>query len=153
MEKRFTYGNDPAASPRDAVRFFAGDTDHNSPRMDDREVDYALTQNSNPRLAAALCLDALAATYSFKASISVGEVSQDLGEIADKLRKRAEELRTEAGRHGVLPFFGGLTLQGKLDLDNRTGDVQPHFRIGQFDSPEVEQFDEGSPNERLTGGG
>jgi len=152
MALKFTYGGDPATSTRDAVRFYTGDTERRTAQLDDREVDFALTQNSNPRMAAALCLDALAAKFSFKASISVGEVSRELGEVADKLRKRAEELRTEAGKKGVLPFFGGLTIQGKTDLDNRTGDVQPHFRIGQFDSPEARQFDEGSPDENITGG-
>lgn len=149
MALKFTYGGNPAASTRDAVRFYAGDTERSSAQLDDREVDFAVTQHPNPRMAAAICLDALAAKYSFKASVSVGEVSKELGEVADKLHKRAEELRNEAAKKGVLPFFGGLTVQGKLDLDNRTGDVQPRFRTGQFDDPDAKQFDEGAPDEFL----
>src|SRR3990172_2286066 len=141
---KFTYGGDPAVSTRDAVRWYAGDTDRERAQLDDREIDFAIVQQPNPRYAAALCLDAMAAKFSYKASISVGEVSRELGEIADKLRARAEELRKEASKSNVLPFFGGLTVQGKIDLDNRTGDVQPHFRMGQFDHPGIQQFDEGS---------
>jgi len=143
---KWTYGGDPANSARDAARFHAGDTDRRSPKLDDKEVDYALTQAPNPKMAAALCLDALAARYSFQASFAVGEVSKELGEIADKLRARAVELRSEASKHNVLPFFGGLTKDGKNALDNRSGDVQPHFRMGQFDDPAAAQFDDGAPD-------
>lgn len=132
--KTFTYTGDPARNTRDAVRFHAGDTDRENAELEDGEIDYALTLQPNVKLAAAELLEALAAKYSRKADISVGQVSKSLGSISDRLAKRAEGLRSKAGIIAT-PFFGGLTQSGKTNLDQGTDDVQPRFRRGQFDNP------------------
>ena len=141
MPLKFTYDNDPGNSNRDAVRWLAGDTDEHTAQIDDREIDFSLTQFTNKRLAAAMCLDAVAAKFSYKASVSIGEISRSLGDVADKLRKRAEELRSEASKHNVLPFFGGLTISGKEALSEDSNAVQPPFTMRQFDRPDAPQFD------------
>jgi hypothetical protein len=144
MPIKFTYGRNPARSNRDAVRFFTGDVDRESAFLDDDEIDWSLTDSPNPRMAAAVLLDNLATRFSRKADISVGQVSKTFSGIADALRERAKNLREEASRRSALPFFGGLTISGKNDLDERTDDVQPHFRLKQFDNPLARQFDDGS---------
>ncbi len=137
-EIRFTYTHDPSRSGLDAVRFYTGDVERSSAMLDDREIEFALTQNPTPKIAAAVLLEQLAARYARKADISVGQVSKALGAVSDKLAKRAKELRSSVN---VAPFFGGLTISGKQELDGRTDDVQPHFKIGQFDDREAGQFD------------
>ena len=78
-----TYLGTPATVPADAVRFFAGDTDNTALLLTDAEVAWALAQMSDPRLSAAMCLDALAAKFARKADFSIGEVSKRMGSIAD----------------------------------------------------------------------
>lgn len=141
---KFTYGRNPGRSLRDAVRFFTGDVDRESAFLDDDEIDFALTDTPNPRMAAAVLLDELAARFSRKGDVTVGQVSKSFGDVADKLRQRARDLREEASRRTALPFFGGLTISGKNNLDERTDDVQPHFRMKQFDNPLAQQFDDGA---------
>ena len=143
--RKFTYSGDPASSDRDAVRFHAGDTDRDLAELEDEEIDYALGLQPDVKLAAAELLEALAAKYSRKANIAVGQVRKDLGSVADQLAKRAKDLRATAGNLAQ-PFFGGLTKSGKSDLDTRTDDVQPRFRRGQFDNPRAASLDDPSPS-------
>jgi hypothetical protein len=138
--ERFTYTGDPANNSRDAVRFHAGDTDRRAAEIDDREIDYALTLTDDTRVAAAILLEALASKYSRKADVTAGQVSKRMSTIAGSLREQAAELRSIAGIVAT-PFFGGLTHSGKLDLDQRTDDVQPAFKRGQFDNPRADSFD------------
>lgn len=144
----FTYNGDPTTSAVNLVRFYTGDTDRDLAELDDREIAFAITNQSNPKLAAAELLDALATKYARKANITVGQVSKQMGTISDTLRKRAEDLRATAGNL-ALPFFGGLTKTGKNDLSARTDDVQPHFTIGQFDNPQASQFDGETPDDEV----
>lgn len=141
MALRFTYDGDPTSSDINQVRYYTGDTDQATAQIDDREIEAALTESTNPRIAAAICLEALSSKYSMRANITVGEVSEDLGEISEKLKAAAEAMRTEAGKH-ALPFFGGLTKSGKVSLNSDSDAVQNSFRKGMFDNQEASQFDD-----------
>ena len=137
----FTYTADPTNVPRDAVRFHCGDTVEARAQLQDSEIDYALTmQPTDRRMAAAICCDALAARFSSKADISIGEIRKSLGQLAEAYRKRANELRIEATK-GAMPWFGGQSKPGKDDLAQDADAVQPHFAAGQFDNPLATQFD------------
>ena len=137
----WTYDQLPANSFFSAVRFLTGDTDANNPRIQDGEILFGISQEpGNSYLAAAVCLDGLAAKFAAQASFSVGQISKQLGLVAQNVRTQAAKLRSEAGKQAT-PFFGGLTQSGKEILDQDQNNVRPPFTIGQFDSPLARQFD------------
>lgn len=141
MSLRFTYDHDPANSLVDATRFYVGDTDCRRPLLDDREVQYALTQNGNvPLLAAVLLLNTLANRFAREADVTAGSVSKSLGKVSDVFRQRAVDLEEDNART-ALPFFGGRTISGKRTLDLDKNAVPPHFRFGQGDDPHALQLD------------
>src|SRR4030042_1058473 len=64
------------AVDRDKVRYYVGDTNSDEPQALDEEIDFALSEFPEPRLAAALVLRALAAKLTRDAaSVSVGGVA------------------------------------------------------------------------------
>lgn len=135
----WNYSGDPTSCPRDAVRFLVGDTCENEPLVEDGEIAYALLKQSQPELAAAIVLRALAAKFSRLDSVSVGGVSRSGSAIADAYAKRASELDPSgvtAVTYLVLPSFGGLKISEKDTLDDDTDAVQPAFRRGMNDIPE-----------------
>ena len=50
----WTYGGDPSASAKDAVRFLVGDTDSTDQLLQDGEITYLLSQYNNAPLNAAI---------------------------------------------------------------------------------------------------
>lgn len=132
----WTYGGDPSANERDEVRWLCGDTDTNDQLVTDEEIAYALTQQPEPTLAAALVCDAIAAKFAREADRRVGDVSLSASQKAEAYRQRAADLRSDAGVL-ALPSFGGISIADKESADEDTSAVQPTFRIGQFDNPEI----------------
>ncbi|MCK4795503.1 MAG: hypothetical protein KAV87_67860 [Desulfobacteraceae bacterium] len=148
--KDFTYGSDPANSPTDAVRYYTGDTIRESALLDDKEIAFSLSNNPDPKRAAAECLDTLAARFAREGSIKVGDISKDLKDVSEKFRKRAQELRSQSNK-SVLPFLGGLTVSGKDALRSDSDAVQPAFEVGDWDNPNAVQVN--GSNDPLLGGG
>jgi len=139
---KFTYDNDPANNVRDEVRFYCGDTLRERPLLDDREVDFAIAANPNPKLAASELCSHLAARFSREADITVGPVSKKLGDIAERFAKRAGELKADACS-GARPSFPATDAAARQRIEAETaGGPQPQFRIGQFDNPWAVQFDD-----------
>ena len=91
----FTY-SDPSNSDSDAVRFLLGDTDSNTALFTDEEIAWALTQNSAPRLAAAVCADSAVAKYArLPTSKTLGESSITYGNLTAKFRELGDNLRIQ----------------------------------------------------------
>lgn len=107
----------PYTTTRDYVRFLIQDTDSTSQIFQDEELDNLLTQNgSDPRLAAAEALEALASKYArnafmYSVGISAG-FSMDRRGIAKELLNRAKVLREEAL---AIPFEFESTLDHYVD--------------------------------------
>lgn len=133
----WTYSGDPAASSRDAVRFHVGDTDPAWPMVKNEEIAYALTQQPNVLLAAALVCDAIAAALiRQKEAAAVRGVALNI-QRSDAYVAKAATLRQQAITSGAPSFFaGGLTMSGKEALTSDSSAVQPSFSIGQDDLPE-----------------
>lgn len=93
----------PYTSTRDYVRFLIQDTDSTNQIFQDEELDNLLTQNSSdPRLAAAEALEALAGKYARNAvNWSVTGFSLNRTQVYRALLDRAKTLREEAAQ---IPF-------------------------------------------------
>ena len=131
----WTYSGNPADSDRDRVRFLVFDTDVNEQLINDEEIAWLLSEQSNIYMAAANTAEAIAAKFAkditrnaVGLSASVGNRAQFYLELADKLRAQM----STTNKHGEV-FAGGLTISGKQALDDDPDAVQPAFKIGQFD--------------------
>ena len=130
----WSYSGNPASSDLDSVRFLVFDTDTNDQLLSDEEINWVLTEQSNIRLAAADCCEAIAAKFAKDINRSVVGISANPGsraafylELADRIRAQA----TQTSQHAEI-FAGGLTISGKDELDSNTDAVQPAFKFGQW---------------------
>jgi hypothetical protein len=109
------------------------------PLVQDEEVDYALSEFPDLKIAAALILRAIAAKCTREVSISVGSVSVNAATKAQGYSKLAQEYDPSGVTLGgslVLPRFGGLEVSEKESLDEDASAVQPAFRKWDDDIPE-----------------
>lgn len=131
--KRFTYGNDPAVSAIDAVRFLLGDTNEARPLLDDREVAYAITQHPNQHLAAASLADHLFGFFASKGDFKVGPVNKSYSKVADLFKAKAAQLRAEACK-GAVPSFPATKVSTKQVLIDNQDLAESSFSVGLADN-------------------
>lgn len=137
----WSYTGNPATDNRDAVRFLVQDTTEPvAPAVglvQDEEIDWALTQQTNLYLAAALVARAIGAKFSAKASVKqVGDLRIEHTETAKRYFALADQLTAQAGTVGRLaaPYFGGISYADKQIDETNSDRVLPAFRVNQFDS-------------------
>jgi hypothetical protein len=147
---QFTYSGDPSTKPVDAVRFYCGDTDSKRPLLDDREVEFAIAQKGDSRLAAALCCDALAAKFSSIPDTRVGEVDKKWGAVAAMFAERAKELRKQARLFAGVSF-PATHIATKQALEENGDLTRPSFVVGQGDNPFALQLSKAGPWELFNG--
>jgi hypothetical protein len=138
----WTYGGDPSANARDAIRFLIGDTDTGDQLLLDAEVAWVNNQVTGSDTATTGLYDAayrcclmIASKFSRLADKSVGDLRVDMAQKAKSYRDQAAELKSLAQREGLVPtpYAGGMTISDK-DIDRENSDmVQPSFWQGQFD--------------------
>ena len=128
----WTYSGDPDANPKDAVRFYLGDTDPDDPQFYDQEVLYLLKKfNGNVLLAAADGARALAGKYSRRADKAVGDLRLSFSQQAQHYWELAKRLQTEAGKRAV-PYAGGISKSDKKTQEEDTDRVRPAFKRGMM---------------------
>ena len=130
----WSYSGDPANSERDAVRFWLGDTNASNPQIMDPEIDYALTQFTNPMLAAAKCARNLQAQFARKPNKRVGDLSISYGDIAKAYAALAADLEATGITFGVRPYSGGISWSDRCKVSSNLDRVRPPFVINQFNN-------------------
>jgi hypothetical protein len=137
----WTYGGDPDANARDAIRFLVGDTDTNDQLVNDEEIAWvnkettgSATATTGVYDAAVRCCLTIASKFSRLADQSVGDLKVSMSQKAKAYRVQAEELARLANREGSVPvpYAGGISIADK-DADREDSDrVAPWFSTGQF---------------------
>ena len=137
----WTYGGDPPANARDAIRFLTGDTDTNDQLLSDEEIAWVNNQVTGSDAATTGLYDAgyrccltIASKFSRLADKSVGDLSVAMSQKAASYRLQADEIQGLAAREGNVPtpYAGGISIADK-DTDQGNSDiVQPFFSRGQF---------------------
>ena len=139
MTWSYLFPNVTPPNDRDKVRFLIGDTVECDPLVQDEEIDYALSEQPDVKLAAALVLRSIAAKFTREVSITVGSVSvTNVAAKAQNYLKLAQEYDPSGVTMGgtiVLPRFGGLEVSEKETLDEDEDAVQPAFRKWDDDIP------------------
>lgn len=136
----WTYTNNPANVPRDAVRLLVGDTDTTDQKATDEAIAFFLSQAANDTyLAAALSARSIAATYATYVDTKFESVSSDYSQLRDNYYALASRLEAQAKKYGStglgVPAAGGLTYTDLEAADEDTDRVKPKFRQDQFAWP------------------
>lgn len=133
----------PANLGRDTVRLMVGDTRAEDPLLQDEEVAMAMALHAEPRLAAAVLCESLAAQYARLVDVSVGSKRVSLSALSQRFAERAKVLRdneeaaTGTGS-GAVVAAGYLAGQSwaELELDWSDPDrVLPPFGVVGDTSP------------------
>lgn len=137
------YSGDPTTSPKDAVRFWTGDTVEAIALLQDEEIEYALTLQPQVKLCAADCLEAIAAKLLQEVDFEVrGELRMDLGQRAARYQSRAQQLRQQASRLGAIPYAGGISVADKEARDEDADRVRPAFVVDGMRNISYEEGEE-----------
>ena len=138
-----TYGNDPAGSNLDAVRYLTKDTSTSAAINSDEEITWLIASEANLYYAAAAAADAIAASYADDAKVnskSVGDLSISSGDAIGarvrEYRNLARSLRTRGAKR-VSPFSGGISRSGKKSQRQDDDYDQPAFSRGSMANPQV----------------
>lgn len=128
----WSYTGNPTLRPLDQVRFLINDTDPDSPKMNDAEIEWLLAQNGSAYYAGAAAAERLGASFTAQALTmkKVGDLSlsYDYASQAKAYGALAASLRSQAAvLSGGAPRAGGGT------------DRDPIFEVGAFDFPGTAQ--------------
>jgi hypothetical protein len=128
-----------STSEKDQVRLLIGDTDTNDQLLSDEAISFYLSsRGDNVNLAAADACDSIAAKFSRQVDTRNGALSVSASQRAEAYRQLGADLRAQdAELCGA--FFGGQSIDGKIELETDTDAIQPRFARGQNDvMPEVD---------------
>lgn len=139
----WTYGGDPSANARDAIRFLIGDTDTTDQLLSDEEIAWVNSEASGTSTgttalydAAYRCCLTIASKLAREADKQIGDLSVSMSQRAKAYREQAASLKELSGREGgvPIPYAGGITISDK-DIDEENSDIfRTWFSSGQFEN-------------------
>lgn len=138
----FTYTDDPANVPRDAVRLLVGDTDADDAKLSDSEISYFLGQADEEAYgAAAIAARAIAAKFAAEVSSSfdaVRGIRADFGALSKKYMDLAVRLESQAKKYGRkggfgAPLAGGISVSAVESAEKLSDRNPTEFKVGMFD--------------------
>lgn len=123
----FTYGGDPSANNRDAVRFLIGDTVSADPLITDEEIAWLLSERGGVYPAAIQACETIAAKFARLADSQVDDVNVKLSQRAAGYRTLAATLTTRQALVGAMPYAGGISISDKQTREDDTDRTVPIF--------------------------
>lgn len=139
----WTYGGDPSANARDAIRFLIGDTDTTDQLLSDEEIAWVNSEASGTSTgttalydAAYRCCLTIASKLAREADKQIGDLSVSMSQRAKAYREQAASLKALSGREGgvPIPYAGGITISDK-EIDEENSDIfRTWFSSGQFEN-------------------
>lgn len=129
----WSYSGNPAASPKDEVRFLVGDTDTTEQLVQDEEIAYELAIQTNAQLAAANIAEAIGAKFARKADTRLGDYSVSYSNLSKSYFTLAAQLRSSTKYNAALsaiPYGGGISISDMTINEDDTDIVQPKFKVG-----------------------
>jgi plasmid stabilization system protein ParE len=128
----WTYGGNPAESPRDAVRFHAGLTDKNDQLVSDEEIAFTLVEaGADEYEAAARLANHLAAVFARLAeSEQLGRRKEEYGDRSAKYASLAGSIRAEAGGTAAAPLVPQIRVADRDAALADTTRTPTQFTVG-----------------------
>ena len=133
----WSYSGDPSSNDKDAVRYLVGDTDKDNPLIEDEEIEYVLSIESNVIRAGAMVAENIAGLFARKADRSIGDYSEKFSQIHEQYLNLAKELRKQSkSKHSfkAVPFAGGISKASKNKQSRDKDRVKPSFKKGMMDN-------------------
>lgn len=128
----FSYGGDPTANKKDAIRYMLGDTDADGALISDSEIAFELANEGQIFSAAANCCDVIAIKFArvINRTSKTTNLNQGSGRGLHELWiQRADALRYRASSH-VGPVFASDFIAGEV----ASGCYTHLFDIGMDDN-------------------
>lgn len=132
----WTY-NEELPTAKDKVRLLCGDTNLNDKLIANEEIAFALGKNSNEFYAAATVCRMIAGKLRRRPSLTPtpGGIALDSQAQASGFMELATQLEEQGKLDGVAGFgAGGISIEGKLAVENDDDRVRPAFRINEHRS-------------------
>jgi hypothetical protein len=145
----YSYGGDPSANDKDAVRSEIRDTNSSAWLLSDAEVDWyildenqvaagtptKITQASLYR-PAARCCEVISRMFLAQADTQVGQLKVTSTKRAEQYLAMAKEFREKA-RGFQAPYVGGQSETEKASFESNSDAVLPAFTRTEWDNPWV----------------
>ena len=119
----WSYSGDPTVSKLDAVRFEFGDTDSDDKLLQDEEINYTLSIESDICGAAARCCEVLARKFARQADFSLGPQRVSASQRSEAFTRLGRELRSRVASSNP-PYLGGADKNDEL-ADARNSNLKP----------------------------
>ena len=146
----FTYTAQPATRYLDAIRLEIGDTQSNQHEIEDEEIEYAYAREGTVVQAAARCCEMLAAKYAKKDGFRGGTIQTEKTTVSGKYRTMARYLRARGVTAGSF-IMPSMSKDRKADNAADTDTVQPFFKRGIMNNPDVDDDSDSDQNLSVTG--
>ena len=128
------------AGRHNATRLLVGDTEILDQQVQDEEVTFALSQNSNNiYFAGAWTARVISSKYSRKVNTELtGALRADYSDLASQYSTLADSLEYQGKTSGAVigVLAGGITVARTAAVRANTNRVKPAFRKGQFNNPQ-----------------
>lgn len=124
----WTYGGNPSASPKDAVRFYVGDTDETDPLLLDGEIEYLLGLYNGAVINASIqACEMIMAKFSRMVNEQVGGVRIDFTDKIKNMNLMKQALIQRISTTTIMPYAGGIS-RSDVQQNNQNADrVCPDF--------------------------
>jgi hypothetical protein len=151
----WTYGGDPSANAKDAIRFLIGDTDTTDQLLSNEEILWVNTEASGTTTGTNALYDAAYRCCLTIASKLARLADKQIGDLNVKLSQKAQGYLAQAAQFNAMsktlnfvpiPYAGGISISDK-EIDQDNSDV---FR-GWFASGQFQNVDDGGANNTNTG--
>jgi hypothetical protein len=151
----WTYGGDPSANAKDAIRFLIGDTDTTDQLLSNEEILWVNTEASGTTTGTNALYDAAYRCCLTIASKLARLADKQIGDLNVKLSQKAQGYLAQASQFNAMakvqnfvpiPYAGGISISDK-EIDQDNSDV---FR-GWFASGQFQNVDDGGANNTITG--
>lgn len=124
----FSYALD-LITDKDKVRLTIGDTDGDSPALQDEEIEYFLSIYTSVKSSALACVETLIGRYAGGFDRSLGPLSLSLSQRYEHWKQVRMLLKETSSLENAYVFAGGISASDKLTRHLDEDRVHPGFSV------------------------
>jgi hypothetical protein len=125
------------SSTKDKVRLLIGDTDSSEPYLQDEEIDFFLSQNSDAVERSALdACEAIIARLSRQVDSSIESISVSASQRVAQFTRLAQRLKKKIqnGNNQLGAVVSGVSISEMNSVEGNSDRPESAFRLNQFDN-------------------